>query len=93
MKKKTFKEDLQNPAMSFISQESVERAEGRSPEANQAPETKQPEPGYLKAERKSKRVQLLITPSLYEAIKQKAKTAGTSTNNYINYILKAGVEK
>ncbi len=95
MKKKSFRNDLegiQNPAMSFISKDSIERAEGKTyPEQS----TKQTgaASGYMKEERKTKRVQLLITPSLYAAIKEKAEAAGTSTNNYINYILKAEVEE
>ena len=91
MKKKSFIADLQNPAMSFISQDSIDRAEGRETETKAETKPAKAASGYLKEERKSKRVQLLITPSLYEAIKEKAEASGTSTNNYINYLLKEGV--
>ena len=94
MKNKSFIGDLgdiQNPAMSFISQASIDRAEGKTPGTEAKGNQPEAVNAFTKEETKSKRVQLLITPSLYEAIKEKAKAAGTSTNNYINYLLKEGV--
>ena len=38
-------------------------------------------------ERRSKHVQVLMTPSLYEALKEEAKKAGKSVNEVINKIL------
>lgn len=49
--------------------------------------------GYaLKPESKSKRLNLLIRPSIYEALKDKAQAAGTSVNDYINEILTKEVQ-
>lgn len=91
MAKKTFKENI-NPAMSFISQESIDRAEGETTakeEATKRP-AKAPE-GYklnpLYIETKSKRLQLLIQPSLHEKLKARAKAEGTSVNDIVNTIL------
>lgn len=88
MAKKTFKDSI-NPAMSFISQESIDRAEGETPAETKKPD-KAPE-GYklnpLYVETKSKRLQLLIQPSLHEKLKKKAQAEGTSVNDLVNGIL------
>ena len=44
-------------------------------------------------ETKSRRLQLLLTPSLYEAVKDKAAEARLSVNEYINSILKDAVSR
>ena len=41
------------------------------------------------AETKSRRVQILLQPSVYEAVKQLAEDNNTSVNDTINTILKA----
>lgn len=49
--------------------------------------------GYeIKPESKTKRLNLLIRPSIYEALKDKAQAAGTSVNDYINEILAREVQ-
>ena len=49
--------------------------------------------GYeLKPESKSKRLNLLIRPTVYEAIKDKAKAEGVSTNEYINNLILKSIE-
>lgn len=94
MAKKTFKDSI-NPAMSFISQESIDGAEGEAPATEETTEKvkrpdKAPE-GYklnpLYIETKSKRLQLLIQPSLHEKLKRKAQAEGTSVNDLVNSIL------
>lgn len=80
MPKKTFKENI-NPALNFISSESIARAE----EPQKAPEGYKPNPLYI--ETKSKRLQLLIQPSLHEKLKKRASQESTSVNDLINTIL------
>lgn len=95
MTKKTFKENI-NPAMNFISQESIDKAEA-SPSAQEKAVTanhhrpaKAPE-GYkfnpLYIETKSERLQLLVQPSLKAKLKDKAKRDGTSVNDLVHNIL------
>jgi hypothetical protein len=92
MAKKTFKDSI-NPAMSFISQESIDKAEGEAPATAEetakrpakAPEGYKLNPFYI--ETKSKRLQLLIQPSLHEKLKARAKAEGTSVNDIVNTIL------
>jgi len=85
-KKKSFKSDL-NPALQFIStQEAPEQeAEQEQPRAAKAPE------GYklnqLYIEKKSKRVQLLMQPSLFEKVKARANREGLSFNELVHSIL------
>lgn len=95
MAKKTFKDNI-NPAMNFISQESVDKAEGENSakektiaevtrRSNKAPEGYKFNPIYV--ETRSKRLQLLVQPSLHEKLKARAKAEGTSVNDMINTIL------
>lgn len=90
MAKKTFKDSI-NPAMSFISQESIDRAEGETPATADAKKPDKAPEGYklnpLYVETKSKRLQLLIQPSLHEKLKKKAQAEGTSVNDLVNSIL------
>ena len=90
MAKKTFKDSI-NPAMSFISQESIDRAEGETPATADAKKPDKAPEGYklnpLYVETKSKRLQLLIQPSLHEKLKRKAQAEGTSVNDLVNGIL------
>ena len=87
-----------NPAMSFISKESIEAVDGKpegatTPTGKRAktPEGYKPNPEYI--ETKSKRVQLLVQPSVYEAVKAKAKANGISTNEAINEALREYTER
>ena len=49
--------------------------------------------GYeLKPESKSKRLNLLIRPTVYEALKDKAKAEGVSANEYINNLILKDIE-
>lgn len=96
-KSKSFKSDT-NPAMSFISQESIDKVDGAEEGATtptggkkKAPEGYKPNPEYI--ETKSKRVQLLVQPSVYEAVKAKAKARGISTNEAINEALREYTER
>jgi hypothetical protein len=88
MEKKTFKKDI-NPAMRFLSQESIEKGSTAEKQPAQPPE-KTPT-GYkrnpLYVETKSKRLQLLIQPSLYEKLKTRATEENTSVNGIVNTIL------
>ena len=103
MSKKSFTDA--NPAMAFIStakeqedfaltQPTKEELEAKlSPEplnkvSNGVPMKKNPE--YL--ETKSKRVQMLMQPSLYNSIKEKAEQSGISVNEMMHEILKNHVE-
>ena len=88
MAKKTFKD---NPALQFIS------AEESTAEQAAAPlRTQQPLEGYklnpLYLETKSRRVQLILQPSLHEKVKQAAQTAGISFNEYVHRVLEQAVK-
>ena len=79
-KKKDFKS---TPAMSFISQESIEAVEGgTSTPTGKAPEGYKPNPAFI--ETKSKRVQVLIQPSLHREAKAVAEELGISLNDFIH---------
>lgn len=86
-----------NPAMSFISPESIEAVDGKPATSSKgkkrkkAPEGYKPNPEYI--ETKSKRVQILVQPSVHEAVKAKARAEGISTNEAINEALREYVEK
>ena len=99
MAKKTFKDSI-NPAMSFISQESIDRAEGENPTTEETiakvkRPTKAPE-GYklspLYIETKSERL-LLVQPSLKVKLKEKAKQEGTSVNDLVHSILEDALKE
>lgn len=59
------------------------------------PET--PPAGYRKnplfIENKSRRLQLLVQPSLYKDLKAGAEKSGVSVNEYVHRLLKAAVQK
>lgn len=55
-----------------------------------APEGFKANPLYV--ETKSRRMQLLVQPSLYEAIKARATTEGTSVNELVHSILEAAIK-
>lgn len=77
MAKKSFKD---NPALQFISTAETE-----------AQPTEKPPEGYklnpLFVETKSRRLQLVLQPSLYERVRAGAAAAGLSVNEYCHQIL------
>jgi len=103
MSKKSFTDA--NPAMAFIStakeqedfaltQPTKEELEAKLNEepatkSNGVPMKKNPE--YL--ETKSKRVQMLMQPSLYNSIKEEAEKEGVSVNEMMHEILKSHLEQ
>ena len=88
-KKKTFiAED--NPALQFISTAEPEQAERGSivipqPKPDKPPEGYKKNPLYIEV--KSRRLQLVLQPSLFERVKAKAEEAGLSVNEYVHQIL------
>lgn len=96
MAKKTFKN---NPALQFINTESNDPEESRekiNKEATIESEKNPPEgfkPNPLYVETKSKRLQLLMQPSLHAKIKKRAKKEKTSVNEYIHNILKLHIDE
>ena len=95
MSKKSFADA--NPAMAFIStateQENFSltqptKEELEAKESNGVPMKMNPE--FI--ETKSKRVQMLMQPSLYDAVKKEAKDKNISVNEMMHEILKNHVE-
>ena len=82
--KKTFAQDL-NPALSFISRTDavVKTEEGETRFVFNTPEQ----------EAKSRRVQLLIKPSLYDRIKAAADRKGASVNALMNALLEYALQE
>lgn len=88
MAKKTFRESI-NPAMQFISTPTEETTTAPAPA--KAPEGYKLNPLYV--ETKSKRLQLLIQPSIYEKLKSKAQREGRSVNDTVNTILQEALRE
>lgn len=91
-KKKTFKAELADPAMQFISTPSENT--GTSVDMHftrEIPKGYKANPYYI--ETKSKRLQLLIRPSLLKKLKGRAEVEGCSVNNLVNSILEEALEK
>ena len=80
------KDFISNPALQFISQ--TEEAPAQKPEA---PAGYKVNPAYI--ETKSKRVQLLVQPSVFDAVDRIAKAKGISRNEAINEALKQYAER
>lgn len=80
-----------NPALQFITMEEPAEAEEEqekitTPAGRQkAPEGYKLNPEYI--EKKSKRVQLVLQPSLYNRVKAKAKKSKLSLNEYVHQVL------
>lgn len=96
MVKKSFKASIP-PAMSFISQETIDKVEGETSPNPQNPQKPEKAPdGYkinpLYIEKKSDRLQLLIQPSLKRKLKEKAQQEGTSVNDLVCSILNNALE-
>ena len=87
MATKSFKD---NPAYQFISTTQPEETMQEEPMPQTSPTGKPPE-GYklnpLYVETKSRRLQLVLQPSLYERVKAGAAAAGLSVNEYVHRIL------
>lgn len=85
MAKKSF---IDNPALQFIS---TPEPEGREQMQEQPRPSEKPPKGYklnpLFVETKSRRLQLVLQPSLYERVKAGAKACGLSVNEYVHQIL------
>lgn len=86
MAKKSF---MDNPALQFISVPE-ERPE-QQPTAEKAPEGYKVNPAYI--EKRTKRVQLVLQPSLYERLKIAADQAGISFNEYANQAFEEKLER
>lgn len=88
--RKSFKADL-NPAMQFISTPAEEKAEVPTTTTTApAPEGYKVNPLYI--ETKSKRLQLLVQPSLLEKLKNRAKSEGRSVNDLVHSILEQALK-
>ena len=85
--KKSFKDAL-NPAMQFISTPEPEEAPA-APEkplrASDAPEGFKVDPRFI--EKKTRRLQLLLRPSLFERLKARAEAEGLSVNELTDILL------
>ena len=95
--KKSFKSE--NPAMQFIGQQGVvepiptAKPDGRSIPPMRQQDTPPPmKPNPLYIETKSRRLNLLIQPSLHDRIKDIAKGRGASVNDTIHQILQDYVD-
>jgi len=83
MASKTF---AQNPAMRFV--EPAPLIETNLPESNDdKPPGYKLNPKYI--ENKTRRLQLLVRPSLYERIEAQATANGKSVNEYVHSVLEA----
>jgi len=94
--KKSFKDSI-NPTMSFISADTVKAVDGeqdtpvKSTAPLKAPAGYKLNPAFI--EIKSRRVQALVQPSVYEAVKARAQAEGISVNEAINNALRAYIEE
>lgn len=96
-KKKSFidtERENENPAFAFISEESIKAVEGEGEAeaaALKAPTGEKPPKGYkvnpLYVETKTKRLQLVLQPSLFERVKAASNAAGLSLNEYCHRLL------
>ena len=87
MAKKSF--NLDNPALQFIStpeEKKKEEAEVIAP----APEGYKINPLYL--EKKSRRLQLLMKPSISEKLKARADREGNSVNDVVNNLIEEALK-
>ena len=84
MAKKDFS-NIATPALQFISNQDTEQ-----PKKDATPEGYKVNPAYI--EKKSRRLQLLMQPSLYDLLKTRAVEEGTSVNNLIHELLERAVK-
>ena len=103
MTKKSFKD---NPAMQFISNAEEEpqkdaqedsKTEETKPKAATPKAATIPPEGFklnpLYVEVKSRRLQLVLQPSLYEKVKAKAAADGVSINEFVHRVLEAATQE
>lgn len=85
--KKTFLQDIENPAELYISKPAETPAPAQTEEApaGEVPEGYHANPLFI--ENKSKRLQLLTKPSTAEKLRAKAQREGRSVNDIVNTIL------
>ena len=90
--KKSFKPELKNPAMSFIStpEEETPAEEKETKKREAAPSGFKKNPLYV--ETKTRRVQLLMQPGLHEKVKARAVREGKSFNDFVHALLEKAVE-
>lgn len=88
-KKKSFIGE--NPALQFISTAETETQPPEEKTITMPQPTEKPPEGYklnpLYVETKSRRLQLVLQPSLYDRVKAGAAAAGLSVNEYVHQIL------
>lgn len=84
--KKSFIDSIENPAEVFISAPTAAKPQGEQP-----PQGFKPNPEYI--ETRSKRVQLLMQPSLYKQLKARAKREKRSLNDLVHSILEKNAER
>lgn len=89
-KKKTFIDQIENPAELFISAPQEPETKPAAAPAK-APEGYKLNPLYI--ETKSKRLQLLVQPSLLEKLRARAKAEGRSVNDLVHTILEDALGK
>lgn len=81
-----------NPAMMFISQSQAEEPQRNRATLKASPlQAAQPKRAPQGGETKSRRLQLLLTPSLYEAVKERAEAEGLSVNETISELLQTAL--
>ena len=85
--KKSFKDSLENPAELFISKPVETRMEEKTTHVApaKAPDGYKLNPLYV--ETRSKRLQLLVQPSLLEKLRSRARDEGRSVNDVVHTIL------
>lgn len=90
-KSKSFREQF-NPAMQFISTPAAEAAAPIQQQESTAEPLGGFRPSPAHTETKSRRLQLLMQPSLHDKIKAAARAQGCSVNEYIHHILEAATK-
>lgn len=88
MAKKSF--NIENPAEQFISKP-IAHKEQPVEASEEAPKGYKLNPKYI--EKKDRRLQLLLQPSVYDAIKAKAESKGQSVNNFIHELLEKEINQ
>lgn len=88
MAKKSF--NIENPAEQFISKP-IAHTEQPVEASEEAPKGYKLNPKYI--EKKDRRLQLLLQPSVYDAIKEKAESNGQSVNNFIHELLEKEINQ
>lgn len=79
---------FQNPALSFISEETKAKVDGVKEEPQPAETIDYKHSRVVYIEKKTERMQLLLQPSIKAEIQKEAKKKHTSANELINEILR-----